>query len=80
MSQLVLYYFQGEVGEAHDLPNAFKIPPAEKTTFETFMKLFPVRGSNDFHFRFKEEDALNKYVWRVNIIQLNITLRDYVLK
>ena len=65
--QLVLYFVQGESGESEDAPNAFKIPLASssKTTFESFMKYFPLKSSEKWHFRFREDDAANGYVWRV---------------
>lgn len=68
MSQVALYFFQGETGESPEQPNAFKLPSSQKTTFNTFMKYFPAPTKERLHFRFKEQDSTHGYVWRVFIL------------
>jgi hypothetical protein len=67
MSQLALYYLQGESGESPEQPNAFKLPSGPKTTLDTFMKYFPAPNAERLHFRFKEQDSAHGFVWRVII-------------
>jgi hypothetical protein len=65
MSQLAFYYFQGELGESMQMPNAFQLPKSAQTTFDTFVKYFPIRSIEGFYFRFREEDSVCGFVWRV---------------
>lgn len=66
MSQLVLYFLQGETGESEEVPNAFKIPssPSTRPTFELFIKYFPIPSPQTMHFRFRQEDPNSGYVWK----------------
>lgn len=64
---LCLYYFNGEVGESHETPNAFVIPgqSSSSVTLATFVKHFPMKSViQSSHFRFKEESSSDGYVWR----------------
>lgn len=61
----VLYYFQGELGESEDMPNAFSIQttaPAQLSLRET-LAYFPVADTHDLVFRVKASDDEHGYVW-----------------
>jgi len=69
--QLVHYFFQGEVGESENFPNAFAFPTGvgggnQAVTLSVFLKHFPASANSyggQLHFRFRAEDAKCGYVW-----------------
>lgn len=61
-SNFAFYYFQSELGESLDAPNAFPIPSVS-LTFGQFLEYFPVRRSGSMNFRFQMEDKTYGYVW-----------------
>ena len=66
MSFVVLYFYQGEPGEALETPNCFPLPKGETNpTYGQFLDRFPPSARRgQMHFRFKEEDWTHGYVWR----------------
>jgi len=68
-----MYYFQGDLGESLEYPNAFVIPNNSKPTFGAFLANFPAHEKGTLHFRFRMEDPNCGYVW------LDITAKDEVL-
>lgn len=63
MSTVAMYFFQGELGESMEYPNAFVIPKTAQPTLELFLSYFPIRDLEDMHFRFRRQDAEYGYVW-----------------
>jgi hypothetical protein len=58
----ILYFFQGQLGESEEDPNAFLIPGSVPITFGSFLKHFPIK-TTDLHFRFRAEDSDFGFVW-----------------
>lgn len=66
------YYFQGEIGESLNTPNAFQLPSSISSTSLTLnnlLKSFPnsiQNVSNNYHFRYRIEDTsgLNQSLWK----------------
>ena len=63
-----MYFFQGEVGESLDTPNAFYVPGSSQSVpFGLFLQYFPSSANihgGKLHFRFRVDDARLGYVWR----------------
>jgi len=69
MSFVVLYFYQGEPGEALETPNCFPLPkgsnPSSPATYGQFLDRFPPSARRgQMHFRFKEDDRTYGYVWK----------------
>jgi len=68
MGTHVLYYVQGELGEAQELPNALKIQGGKEgqpIKFGDFIDSFlQVDNPDIFHFRFQMPDPKCGYVWK----------------
>jgi hypothetical protein len=73
---LVTYFFQGDVGESLDCPNAFVINGNDKVTFEQFMKHFPSFEIASLQFRFRMDDPEFGYVW-VDVSERSTVLPVY---
>ena len=67
MDQWVLYYYQGELGESLELPNAFSIHMPSRTssslTFRELLPYFPSTNTNNLIFRFQSSDGGDGFVW-----------------
>lgn len=61
-TSLAFYYFQSELGESLDTPNAFPIP-SMSITFSQFLEYFPVRRNSSMIFRFQTEDKTHGHIW-----------------
>jgi hypothetical protein len=81
---VVFYYFQGELGESIETPNAFIIPSMNPSllTFKKFQELFLSLNHinqnkiKNLHYRFKIEEKTCGYMWmdinnNNDIIQIN---------
>ena len=44
----VLYYFQGDIGESMETPNAFVIPLSSTITYKMFLDYFNKLGNYNF--------------------------------
>lgn len=63
VSSHALYFFQGQLGESEEVPNAFLIPGSPSDiTFGSFIHHFPIK-TNDLHFRFRTNDSEFGFVW-----------------
>lgn len=82
MSITVLYYFQGEVGESLEFPNAFLIPnnviqnKTKGLTFDIFCKYFPFYNKGNYHYRVQAEDLSCEYIW-IDIISSDQVIPYY---
>jgi hypothetical protein len=66
MPIVATYFFQAELGESEDSPNAFTLPLAAPITLEQFVRHFPpIRADPEskLHFRFRARDKNYQYVW-----------------
>lgn len=63
--KIVLYFFQGDLSESQEAPNAVLVPFQGKSlTFDHFKSAFPRKyNQSNLHFRFKKEDSQFGYVW-----------------
>ena len=64
--QWVLYYYQGELGESFDTPNAFSIPRlngSPSLSLRELLAYFPSPSTNSLIFRFRVPDDEHGYLW-----------------
>ena len=64
--QWVLYFYQGELGESHEAPNAFSIPRlagSPPLSLRELLAYFPSPHVHSLIFRFRVPDDEHGYVW-----------------
>ena len=64
--QWVLYFYQGELGESSDTPNAFSIPRLNGSpplSLRELLAYFPSPSTNSLIFRFRVPDDEQGYIW-----------------
>ena len=64
--QWILYYYQGELGESFDTPNAFSIPRLNGSpplSLRELLAYFPSPSTNSLVFRFRVPDHEHGYIW-----------------